>query len=191
MTGVGYHVNWTPLGLALILAALGTWLNVVSRHTETVDNAGFTHDPDYLVENFDALAYDLQGNPQHRLTATRMTHYMDDDTTVLDQPGFQSLDTRARAEVHSRRALISADGKRVFFLDRVRVNHLPAGANTPITVETDYLQVTPEMRTLETDRSIILRQGTAQVGAGRLFIDGKAGTVSLSGQVRGTYAPAR
>lgn len=191
MRSIGHHVNWTPLGLALILAALGTWLNVVSRYSETVDNAGFTHDPDYIVEGFDALAFDIKGAPQHRLSAARMTHYMDDDTTVLDQPAFHSLAPLATADVKSRRALISADGKRVFFLDQVRVSHKPPGRSAPITLETEYLQVTPELRTMETDRAVVFRQGRSEVSANTLFIDDRSGLLTLEGRVRGTYDPAR
>lgn len=87
----GHHIHWPPLALAALLALLGFWLNLVGVRPNIVDNAGFGHDPDYVVERFDALAFDVRGEPRHRLAAERMTHYMDDDTTVLDNPDRKSV----------------------------------------------------------------------------------------------------
>jgi LPS export ABC transporter protein LptC len=128
MTGVGHHVNWMPLGLALLLAMLGFWLNHVGERVETVDNAGFTHDPDYFVENFDALAFDTDGKPYQRLAAARMMHYMDDDTTVLDKPRLRILDPLTPVSVTAGRALLSSDGNQVYFLDRSMSSAWPATA---------------------------------------------------------------
>lgn len=191
MTSGGFHVNWTPIGLVLFLAMLGVWLNQVSGRIESVDNAGFTHDPDYIVENFDALAFAPDGAPQHRLMADRLTHFMDDDTTVLDKPRFRSLDSRATAEVNARRALISTDGKRVFFLKDVHISRNFPGNGPPITMDTEYLQVNPYERVMMTDRNVTLRQGRSVVTANKLLIDNNAQLLSLEGTVRGTYEHAR
>jgi lipopolysaccharide export system protein LptC len=187
MIAGGHHVNWLPLGLVLLLATLGFWLNNVAGRIEAVDNAGFTHDPDYIVENFDALAFDIGGRPQHRLTAERMVHYMDDDTTVLDNPRFHSLDPASPVKVEAKRALISTDGKRVFFLNRVQVTRASSGGQAPITLDTEYLQVNPEERIMLTDRSVTLRQGRSNITANGLIFDESSRRFSLEGRVRGTY----
>lgn len=191
MTGSGHHISWPPLGLVLLLAMLGFWLNHVSGRIETVDNAGFTHDPDYIVERFDALAFDMKGNPQHRLMADRMVHYMDDDTTVLDKPHFLSLDPQAPVEVNAKRALISTDGKRVFFLNQVHATRTSPSGMAPITVDTEYLQVNPDERTMSTDRFVTLRQGRSSMTANGLRADDNVRLLSLDGNVRGTYEKAR
>ncbi len=191
MNGGGRHIDWTPIGLALLLALLGFWLNHVGGRVETVDNAGFTHDPDYIVEEFDALAFDLNGNPQRRLVATRLTHYMDDDTTVLANPVLRTLDPGIPMSVTSKRALLSSDGQQVYFLDKVHVERTYPDGGLPITMDTEYLHVSADARTMRTHKPVSLRQGLSTTTANALFADDYAKTLALTGNVRGVYEHAR
>lgn len=187
----GFHVNWSPLALAALLALLLVWLNQLADRVDTVDTAGFTHDPDYIVDQFDALAFDANGKPRHRLAADKMMHYMDDDTTVLDKPHFQSLDEKAAVEVRSKRALVSSDGKKVYFLNEVRAVQKLPGGGPPINLESEYLSVDQDARTLFTDRGMVMRQARSMVTADKLLIDDNARVISMEGKVRGTYERAR
>jgi lipopolysaccharide export system protein LptC len=191
MTGTGHHINWTPIGLALLLALLGLWLNHMSTRVETVDNAGFTHDPDFIVEKFDALAFDVKGMPYQRLTAARMTHFMDDDTTVLDSPVLRNLDPETPVTVNAKRALISSDGKQVYFLDKVRMERLASNKLPAFTLDTEYLHVSSDSRVMRTNKTVTLRQGRSSITANGLIVDEKAKLLSLDGNVRGTYENAR
>lgn len=186
MTG-GHHVHWPPLGLALLLALLGFWLNHVGIRPDIIDEAGFGHDPDYIVERFNALTFDASGRPRHRLIAERLTHYMDDDTTVLDKPMFTSSDPQYAVEIDAGRALVSADGNDIYFLNRVRVVQTPADGQPAISMATEYLRVTPDERTMRTSKTVTFRQGPSIITANEMFADGNARLVSLGGGVRGTY----
>lgn len=180
----GFHVHWPPLVLALLLALLGFWLNQVAVREPFEDDAGFAHEPDYIVENFDALAFSETGQPLHRLKAKRMTHYMDDDTTVLDRPMFISLDPLRPVEVTSQRAQISGDGKQVHFLKQVRaVRGGPAGRKA-VTLDTEYLHVTPDARIMRSNQFVTLRQGASVITANQLFIDDARRLMTLSGGVK-------
>lgn len=191
MTGSGHHVNWTPLGLAVLLALLGVWLNHVSDRVEIVDSAGFTHDPDFIVERFDALAFDKDGMPYQRLAATRMTHFMDDDTTVLDGPILRNLVPGAPVTVTAKRALISSDGKQVYFLDDVHMERLANQDQAAITLDTEYLHVASDSRVMRTNKPVTLRQGRSNITANGFIADDKAKQLSLDGNVRGTYETKR
>lgn len=187
----GFHVNWTPLALALLLALLAAWLNLVSQSEAVVDNAGFSHDPDFIVERFDALAFDARGLPHQRLTAEKLTHYMDDDTTVLDRPVLRQLDPERAVTVQSRRALVSSDGQQTHFLDNVRMTRA-AGQDQPAAgLETEYLHVAGDSRTMGSDKPVVLRQGRARISADGFSADDRARQVTLTGNVRGTYEPMR
>lgn len=187
-----HHIHWPPLGVALLLAVLTLWLNQLGGKLPAIDDtAGFTHDPDYYVAGFDALAFDPEGRPRHRLKAAHLIHYMDDDTTVLDEPVFSEIRTDGKLEVRSRRALLSADNLHVHFLDQVRVRQTPASGGAPVTMDTEYLHVTPDARTMRTDRHVVLRQGASIITANSLFADGNNNLLSLGGGVRGSYENSR
>lgn len=191
MTGVGHHVNWMPMGLALLLAMLGFWLNHVGERVETVDNAGFTHDPDYFVENFDALAFDTDGKPYQRLAAARMIHYMDDDTTVLDKPRLRILDPLTPVSVTAGRALLSSDGNQVYFLDQVHVERLAGNGAPPLTLDTEYLHVSTDARTLRSNKPVTIRRGRSYITGNGLVADDRVRQLAMEGNVRGVYEHAR
>jgi len=191
MTGTGHHISWPPIGLALLLALLGFWLNHMGSRVEVVDTAGFTHDPDFIVEDFDALAFNTEGKPYQRLAAARMTHYMDDDTTVLDTPLLRNLDPAAPVTVNARRALISSDGKQVYFLDNVRMERLAGKDRPAFTLETEYLHVSSDERFMRSKKPVTLRQGRSSITADTMVVDDKIKLLSLDGNVRGTYEIAR
>lgn len=187
---LGFHVNWPPLVLALLLALLGFWLNQVAVHAPYVDDAGFSHEPDYFVEQFNAMAFDTKGKPRYRLIAEKMTHYMDDDTTVLQGPVFVSLDPLLPAEVRSQRAQISTDGKQVYFLNKVHVVRGGLDGQIPALLDTEYLHVSPDERRMRTNRFVTLRQGASVMSANQLLIDDVSKVFSLSGGVKAVFERA-
>jgi lipopolysaccharide export system protein LptC len=183
----GFHIHWPPMVLAFLLALLGFWLNQVSEHTPYVDDAGFEHEPDYIVEQFDALSFDLEGRPQHRLAAQRMTHYMDDDTTVLDAPVFTSLDPELPVRVSAHRAQMSADGRHVYFLQQVHIVRQEGTDQPPTTLDTEYLHVTPDERIMRTNKLVTLRQGSSVITANEMLADDNNKLLILSGRVKGVH----
>lgn len=191
MTHPGFHVNWAPLALALMLAALAFWLNQVSQSEAVLDSAGFSHDPDFVMERFDALAFDARGLPHQRLSAVKLTHYMDDDTTVLERPVLRQLGAASPVTVQSKRALISSDGQQIHFLDDVRMESSPSRDGPAATLETEYLHVSADSRTMRSDRGVVLRQGRSSISADGFSADDRARQVTLNGHVRGTYEPTR
>ena len=77
-----------PLALMLALALLTFYLERKVREEEA-GPALRRHDPDYVVNNFTTTTYDREGVSLSVLSATRMLHYPDDDTTDLVAPRIQ------------------------------------------------------------------------------------------------------
>lgn len=188
----GHQVHWLPLGLAGLLALLGLWLNQLTHRPVMVDNGGFNHEPDTIVENFDALAFNRSGNPLHRLKASRLIHYMDDDTTVLETPHFSVLDREsARSEVTARRGQVSSNGQHIHFLGDVRLTRKNPEGRLPLTLETEYLWVTPDTGIMRTDKPVTLKQGETVINAGKLLANNQSKEITLSGGVHGSYEKTR
>jgi hypothetical protein len=103
--------------------------------------------------------------------AQRMTHYMDDDTTVLEMPAFTSLDPQLPVDVNALRAQISTDGKQVYFLKQVRVRRAGQDGQAPAMLDTEYLHISPDERIMRTNQFVTLRQGASVITANQLLID--------------------
>ncbi len=184
--------SYLPVSVVGLLALLTFWLGGLADKTLLVDDAGFRHDPDYIVENFVATAFDQQGFPRYALAAATMTHYMDDDTTVLESPRFrQHLPGAPLVKAQSVRGLISSNGDHMHLLKDVRLTRA-AVAGTPETVmQTEYLHITPEAEQMRTDKSVLIRQGGSTLRADRWFSDGRKRSLELEGQVKGIYEAQR
>jgi lipopolysaccharide export system protein LptC len=75
------------VGVVLFASAVGTWW-LTRRAAEPIP-AAITkprHEPDYVIENFVGNAMDAHGARTYHLTAQRVTHYADDDTTHFIRP---------------------------------------------------------------------------------------------------------
>lgn len=188
----GHRVHWLPLGLATLLALLGMWLNQLTHRPVVVDNGGFAHEPDTIVTNFNALAFNRAGQPLHRLSAGRLVHFMDDDTTVLEFPRFSVLEKQsARSEVTADRGQVSGNGQHVHFIGNVKLTRQAQGEPVPASLETDYLWITPDARIMQTHKPVILTRGSTIITAGSLLVNDKTKQISLNGGVHGSYAKNR
>jgi lipopolysaccharide export system protein LptC len=184
-----HHPYWPPLVIAAVFAAITFWLARLAQVPLAADMAGFGHEPDYIVENFRAIAFDVQGKPRHRLAAERLTHYMDDDTTALDQPRFQREGVGEPTwRVASKRGVVSANGENIHLLDDVRVERIVPTEPEPLVMNTEYLWVIPDADILRTDKPVTIRQGSSVVVASGMEVEGKQRTLELTGRVRGVYA---
>ena len=173
--------------MAAFLAILGFWLNHLTGGSAHVDQGGFAHEPDTIVENFNALTYDEAGKPWHRLSAAKLTHYMDDDTTTLDKPRFNLLvSSQTPTEVSADRGHVSGDGENVHFLGNVQLTRHSADS-APLNLQTEYLWITPSAGIMRTDKRVTLQQGSAIVTAQAMLINNKSKQFTLSGGVKGHY----
>ena len=184
----GHQIHWLPLGLVGLLALLGFWLNQITHRPELHDNGGFAHEPDAIVKRFNAMAFDVQGRPMHRLSAEKLVHYMDDDTTELESPRFSTLDDKGvRSMAVADRGQISTNGQHVHLLGDVRLTRYGQGGRTPVTLDTDYLWITPDTGRMRTDKAVTLKQEHAVITAGAMLADNQRKELTLSGGVHGTY----
>lgn len=179
---------WFPLLLIAALAALTYWLDrAVQPPVPPRDGSG-RHDPDYIVDNFVTQRMGETGAPIHELSARRMIHYPDDDTTHLETPRFVRFDpTRPQLAITAQRALVSSKGEIVHFHDDVRAVRAATPTRSELVLTTDYLKVIPEEEIARTDRPVKVQDANTQVTAVGLELNSKTQVVNLLSNVRGTY----
>lgn len=183
---------WVPLFLVGMLAALTFWLDRAVQPPARDRSATARHDPDYIVDQLSAVRMNPAGKASYTLSAARMVHYPDDDTTVLATPTLMSYGSeKAPVTITAKQALVSADGEHVYFQDDVRVTRAPYAGNSELVMRTSFLHVMPDHNLAKTDRPVTITDAATIVNAVGLEFNSETRVVKLLSNVRGTYDPSK
>jgi lipopolysaccharide export system protein LptC len=106
---------------ALLLLATGSWwLTRTVGVPEKAFDGKVRHDPDYIVENFDATVMNEDGRRRYTLAATRMVHYGDDGSSELEQPYLiQFRENLASVHTRADKGLIPKGGNQILMSGNV------------------------------------------------------------------------
>ena len=113
--------NLLPIILMLFLAALTLWLRITMEEPGTSGKGPHRHDPDAIIDNLTVTRLDDRGVAQYKLTANRMLHFGDDDTTELTAPQVVKLGDGPTVTVTAERGTVTRDGDEAFFHGNVLV----------------------------------------------------------------------
>lgn len=183
--------GYFPLLLLALLAALSFWLERVLQPPGTPGATTVKHEPDYIVDGLSAVRMDEQGRVKHTLRARKMTHFPDDDVTVLVDPHLVTYSQgRAPVSVTSRDAHMSGNGENVYFENDVRVVRSAVGNQSELTLETPYLHVIPDDNIAKTDRPVTIRNAMGVVNASGLELNSETRLLKLNGRVKAVYRAA-
>lgn len=179
---------WFPVGLVFLLALLTFWLDRMVQPTGSKKDGGGRHDPDYWVENFTATRMGTDGVPRHVLTAAKMTHYPDNDSTDLVRPRLTDIPVNL-PPIHSQAQAgkVSSNGEQVWLTGEVKVIREAGNGQSELTVTTDYLHVIPDKSFVQTDRKIVMHNANTDVSAVGMELDGKAHVIKFLSRVKGQH----
>ena len=181
--------SWLPLTPLLLLLAGTWWLNQQVQPLPQVQSQQ-RHDIDYYIDNFSAVTLNTQGQPRYTLTAEKLWHYPDDDTTHLQMPKLTSLYTdRPPTLTSAQTGMVSSKGDDVFLYDEVRIVRPASGSSSEQRFATDYLHVVPDRDWAETDQSVVMTNQYNVIRAVGMELDNKARTARLLSRVRATHEP--
>ncbi|MDO9450515.1 MAG: LPS export ABC transporter periplasmic protein LptC [Rugosibacter sp.] len=173
-----------PLVLMMLLVGITYWISHIMQEDAT--SQLLRHDPDYIISHFNVRRFDANGMLQHTLIAEKMTHYPDDDTTLVISPHLTNH-RPPQTEIFAQQALVSKDSKEIDFINDVRVVRQGINAQTLSTVmETRLLKVFPDDETGYTLTPVTITQGKSIIKGSRLELDNKSGISVLHGRVTGT-----
>jgi lipopolysaccharide export system protein LptC len=170
--------------MLVMLAVLTFWLNRVIQGDNP--RGPLRHDPDYWVEHFEVRRFDTDGKLQHTVTAEKLLHYPDDDTTIVTTPHI-TYHQRQPTEIFARMAHIGRDGKQVDLIDDVQVIRHGAANDAPSTVlRTRTLTIFPDDENGYTNDPVVITQDNSILKGTGLELDNKTGITVLRGRVIGT-----
>ena len=176
-----------PLLLMLSLALLTFWLERTARMDQTHPSLR-RHDPDYLVHNFRIVGYGPTGTPESMLSALRMVHYPDDDSTSLDVPRvLQTKAGEAPMTLTADRGALSQDGEDTFLYDNVLLVRSAIPLLPELRMETSFLHVVRARSLLRTDRDIAIREDGRYLTGRGLEYNNESRVLQLRARVHGRF----
>lgn len=185
------YTGWLALVLLGLLAALTFWLERIAQPSAGPQSRTLRHDPDYIVDGLFATRLDQQGRVKHTLRASKMTHFPDDDLTLLVEPRLVTYsEGRAPITVTSREASMSGNGENVYFERQVRVVRAPFGNQGELVLETQYLHAMPDDNIVKTDRPVTIYNASTIINASGLELNSETRFLELHGRVSGTFEPS-
>lgn len=177
-----------PLLLLLALAAASLWLERAVQAPERDQSGKLRHDPDFIAEDFGITKMDAAGKPEYILSAERMQHYPDDESTSVVAPRLvQRHDNANPVVIRADRGLIEKKGEEASFYGSVVVVREAGRGQSELRVQTEYLQVIPDRDLARTDKPVIITEGRSRLSGIGMEFNNKTRQFALQSQVRGTF----
>lgn len=184
--------SWLPLLPLLLLLAATYWLNLQVQSTTSAAGKNLRHDPDYMIDNFTATTLDEQGKIRFVMSAKKMWHYPDDDSTHLDAPRLESLTSeRPPVRMFALNGEISSKGDEVFLRNDVTIVRPAYADKSELTLNTDYLHVVPNKDIVNTDQPVKMFDANTTLNAVGMELDNKARTIKFLSRVKTVYEPPK
>jgi lipopolysaccharide export system protein LptC len=177
-----------PLLLLLALAVASLWLERAVQAPEYDKSGKLRHDPDFIAEDFGITKMDATGKPEYILSAERMQHYPDDESTSVVAPRLvQRHDNANPIVIRADRGLIAKKGEEASFYGSVVVVREAGRGQSELRVQTEYLQVIPDRDLARTDKPVIITEGRSRLSGVGMEFNNKTRQFALQSQVRGTF----
>jgi lipopolysaccharide export system protein LptC len=178
-----------PLGLMLALALLTFYLERTVREEEG-QPARRRHDPDYIVSNFTTTTYNREGLPLSVLSAERMVHYPDDDSTELVAPRvLQTRPEEPRISLTAKRGALSGDGGEIFLYDNVVLVREASETQPAARMTTSFLHVLRDRSLVRTDREVVLVEDRRSLTGRGMEYNSESRQFNLHAEVVGRFEP--
>jgi lipopolysaccharide export system protein LptC len=182
--------SWLPLAVLALLVGLTVWLNQLVRAPQSRESGALRHDPDAIVERFDARKFGTDGRVLYTLAARKMVHYPDDDTARLDRVTLEAFEPgQPKMTVTADEGRLERTGDRVWIEGHVVLVREGVAKTEPARVTTDRLLVLPDAGIARTTSEVTLDSPSSHVVAQGLELDNKARTLILD-RVHAVYKSA-
>ena len=181
---------WLPLLPWLGLLGATYWLNQQVQPEPARPAGSLRHDPDSIVENFSAIRLNEQGTPHFIMSAARMLHYPDDDSTVIEMPRITLLaEDRPPLFASARTGSISGKGDELFLEGDAEVLREAGVQQDQFALQTEYLHIIPDHDLVRSNRAVTFIEAHTTVNAVGMELNNKTRTIKLLSKVRSEHAP--
>lgn len=177
-----------PLTLLAALAALTLWLSYAIQLPEEDPDGKRRHDPDYFIEDFSLRKLDPQGILHYSLTARKMLHFPDDDSTVTTQTKLvYTRPNRPTMTITADRATANSDASQVHLYDHVRIHREATATQEALIGTAPDLLLLPDEERARTSSPVQITQGHSRLDGTGMELDNAARTFHLQARVTGQF----
>jgi len=181
---------WLPLLPLLGLLGATYWLNQQAQPEPVKPDGSRRHDPDSIVENFSAVKLNNKGTPYFIMSAAKMLHYPDDNSTALESPRITLLaEDSPPLLATSESGSISRKGDELSLQGDVEVLRDAAQEHEQLKLQTESLKIIPEQDIARSDKAVKLTEAHTTVNAIGLELNNKTRTIKLLSRVKSEYVP--
>ena len=175
----------------LALALLTFYLERMVHEDES-QPAKRRHDPDDVITSFTSTTFDGDGRPLNVLSAARMMHFPDDDTTELEAPHVvQTKPGEPRMSVQAERGAMSADGEEIFLYDNVVMVRAADADRPEARLTTSFLHIVRERSLVRTDREVTIVEDNRSLRGRGMEYNSESQVFTLMADVRGRFEPKK
>ena len=180
-----------PLTLMLALALLTFYLERAVREDEQHPSLR-RHDPDYLLTNFITTTYGGDGTAEATLSAARMVHYPDDDSTEIVAPRIVHAKPRGpRLTVTAERGVLSKGGEEIFLYDNVLLVRDADARRPQVRLSTSFLHIQQDRALVRTDREVSISDERRSLTGRGMEYHSESSEFILRNDVRARFEPER
>jgi lipopolysaccharide export system protein LptC len=181
-----------PLIPLMLLLGATYWLSLQVQAPTAEADKNLRHDPDYIMDNFTATTLDEQGKIRFVMSAKKMVHYPDDDTTYLEAPQLASM-TAEHPPMHmtALNGEISHKGDEIFLRNDVTIVRPAFAKQSELTFKTNYLHVLPNKSMADSNQPVTVTDARTNLNATGMELDYKTHIVKFLSQVKTVYEPAK
>jgi lipopolysaccharide export system protein LptC len=175
----------------LLLLGVTYWLNEQVRPL-SFSLGKMRHDPDVIVSNFSATALNEAGTPHYILSAKKMTHFPDDDSTHLDALQLKSLaPNEPPVYTSAKEGEVSSKGDEVFLRGDVTLVRAASGKQSEMTFSTSSLHAVPDHDLIDTTAPVTMTDAYNMIKAVGMKFDNKTRLIKLLAEVRSQHETAK
>jgi lipopolysaccharide export system protein LptC len=180
-----------PILLMLLLGGMTLWLQHAIQAPDVQRTDRARHEPDALVEQFTVTRLAADGRPEARVSASRMVHFADDDSTELTRPQLVKTDPGVTMTVRADRGVVTRDYEHAYFYDNVQLARSGDEAGEPLQLRTQFLHVMIREDLVRSDRPVTITRGQSSLSGVGLEYDRKAGRLTLLSSVKASFDAQR
>ena len=137
--------GWLPLIALALLVGLTFWLNQLVQATPARADGSARHDPDLIVESFNARKLGEDGRLLYTLAARKMVHYPDDDSAILEAVHVEAFEPKQpRMTITADNGRLEQGGERIWIEGNVVIVRDADGRDESVRILTDKLLVLPD-----------------------------------------------